>query len=129
MCVCVCVCVCVCGSVVKDGGKQVSSQELRKNDKDPLANNRGGDVFANARTSTHWQVQGHMQSRYSCAQDDGCRSHMLIPRRTITRISSTPGHCALGRPMKEVAWPIVTTNVYVVLAWIALVATLPEGTW
>jgi bacteriorhodopsin len=39
------------------------------------------------------------------------------------------GHCALGRPMKEVAWPIVTTNVYVVLAWIALVVADPWLRW
>lgn len=54
-------------------------------------------------------------------------SRPVATLRYIEWIFSVPilltltGHCALGRPMEEVAWPILATDVYVLLAWIALV--------
>mmetsp|Transcript_117171 Transcript_117171/g.343229 ORF Transcript_117171/g.343229 Transcript_117171/m.343229 type:complete len:725 (+) Transcript_117171:59-2233(+) len=39
------------------------------------------------------------------------------------------GHCALGRPLKELSRPVVMTNVYIIFAWMALVTTSSFLRW
>lgn len=39
------------------------------------------------------------------------------------------GHCALGRPMKEMGRPIMVTNVYIIFAWMALMTTNQVLRW
>ena len=39
------------------------------------------------------------------------------------------GHCALGRPLSEVAGPIAVTDAYVLLGWVAMVVDTPLLRW
>jgi len=47
----------------------------------------------------------------------------------VPLLLTVSGHCAMGRPLKELARPIVVTNFYIVLSWIAMLTETSLVRW
>lgn len=56
---------------------------------------------------------------------------MLRPRWVINVpiLFLLSGHCALGRPLKEIAQPLMVTNIYITFCWMALVTSSGYVKW
>jgi len=47
----------------------------------------------------------------------------------VPLLLTVSGHCAMGRPLRELARPIVVTNFYIVLSWLAMLTESGTVRW
>jgi len=47
----------------------------------------------------------------------------------VPLLLTVSGHCAMGRPLRELARPIVVTNFYIVLSWLAMLTPDAATRW